>query len=87
MKRWLLALLLCMALPVWGEVQFDDLSYEEKLGQTLVVFVDVDSAELVRPAIEAGKIGGVLIQWGTYSLEQTKELVKTLQSWAAKSPH
>ena len=87
MKRWLLAVLVFCTLPAWGTVQFDDLSYEEKLAQTLVVFVDVDSAELVRPAIEAGKIGGVLIQWGTYSLEQTKELVNTLQSWAAKSPH
>ena len=87
MRHWLAALLLIGALPVWGAVQFEDLSYEEKLGQTLVVFVDVDRAALVRPAIEAGKIGGVLIQWGTYSLEQTKELVKTLQGWAAKSPH
>ncbi len=87
MKRWLWPVLLFCAFPVWGTVQFEDLSYEEKLGQTLVVFVDVDSAELVRPAIEAGKIGGVLIQWGTYSLDETKKLVKTLQSWAAKSPH
>ena len=87
MRHWLAALLLIGALPVWGAVQFEDLSYEEKLGQTLVVFVDVDRAALVRPAIEAGKIGGVLIQWGTYSLEQTKELVKALQGWAAKSPH
>ena len=87
MKRWLWPVLFLCALPVWGAVPFEDLSYEEKLGQTLVVFVDVDSAEQVRPAIEAGKIGGVLIQWGTYSLAETKKLVEKLQSWAAKSPH
>ncbi len=80
-----LLLLLC-ALPLAAEPRFEELSYEEKLGQTLVVFVDVDSAELVRPAIESGKIGGVLIQWGNYSLEQTKKLVEKLQGWAAKSP-
>lgn len=68
-------------------VSFDELSFEEKLGQTLVAFVDVDSAELVRPVIESGKIGGVLIQWGNYSLPQTEALVIKLQKWAQKSPH
>ncbi len=89
MKHWLWAVAsLLLAGPLGAAApQFDDLSYEEKLGQTLVVFVDVDSAAQVRPAIEAGKIGGVLIQWGNYSLQQTKELVAKLQSWAAKSPH
>ena len=79
-------LLLC-ALPLTAATRFEDLSYEEKLAQTLVVFVDVDSASLVRPAIEQGKIGGVLIQWGNYSLQQTQQLVEKLQGWAAKSPH
>ncbi len=69
------------------EVRFEDLSLEEKLGQTLTVFVDVDSAEIFRPVIESGKVGGVLIQWGNYSLAQTQNLITKLQSWAAKSPH
>ena len=68
-------------------VQFDDLSLEEKLGQTLVVFADIDSAEIFRPVIESGKVGGVLIQWGNYSLKQTKQLIDKLQGWAQKSPH
>ena len=68
-------------------VQFEDLSLAEKLGQTLVVFADIDSAEIFRPVIESGKVGGVLIQWGNYSLEQTKQLVDKLQGWAQKSPH
>lgn len=88
MKKLLLAVVCFMcALPLAAQTRFEDLSPEEQLGQTLVVFVDVDSAELVRPAIEQGKIGGVLIQWGNYSLAETKKLVDKLQTWTANSPH
>ena len=87
MKKLLLTVCLMCALPLAAQTRFEDLSPEEQLGQTLVVFVDVDSAELVRPAIEQGKIGGVLIQWGNYSLAETKKLVDKLQTWAANSPH
>lgn len=87
MKRILLGLLCMAAIPGWGAVSFDELSPQEQLGQTLVAFVDIDSAELVRPAIEQGKIGGVLIQWGNYSTRETRRLVNKLQGWAAKSPH
>lgn len=87
MKKLLLAVCLMCAWPLAAQTRFEDLSPEEQLGQTLVVFVDVDSAELVRPAIEQGKIGGVLIQWGNYSLAETKKLVDKLQTWAANSPH
>lgn len=86
-KKGLIYLLCLCALPVWGGTKFSDLSPQEQLGQTLVAFVDVDSAELVRPVIEQGKIGGVLIQWGNYSMRETRRLVNKLQSWAAKSPH
>lgn len=87
MKKLLAALLLAFPLSAAAAPRFEELSFEEKLGQTLVAFVDVDSAEQLRPAIETGKIGGVLIQWGNYSLEQTEELIAKLQTWAAKSPH
>lgn len=89
MKKLLLILFVFIVQPLLfsQEVEFSQLSDEEKLGQTLVAFVDIDSAEQVRPAIEAGKIGGVLIQWGNYSLAQTKILVEKLQGWAQKSPH
>ena len=87
MKKFLAALLCLAVLPLCAAVKFEDLSADEKLGQTLVAFVDVDSAELVRPAIEQGKLGGVLIQWGNYSFKETRRLVEKLQSWAAKSPH
>lgn len=73
--------------PQPPQVRFEDLSLEEKLGQTLVVFADVDSADIFRPVIESGKVGGVLIQWGNYSLEQTRQLIEKLQGWAQNSPH
>lgn len=87
MKNLLAALLLAFPLFPAAAVTFEELSFEEKLGQTLVAFVDVDSAEQLRPAIETGKIGGALIQWGNYSLAQTEELIVKLQRWAANSPH
>lgn len=77
--------------PAWAageaEVSFDDLSIQEKIGQTLTVFVDIDSAEQFRPVIESGQVGNVLIQWGNYSLAQTRQLIAKLQKWAAQSPH
>ena len=83
-----LALLLGIAPLGWSQrPTTPHLTLEEKLGQTLVAFVDIDSAELVRPVIESGQIGGVLIQWGNYSLAQTEALVKKLQRWAQKSRH
>ena len=87
MKKFLVLLLCFWVLPLRSAVQFEDLSADEQLGQTLVAFVDIDSAELVRPAIEQGRLGGVLIQWGNYSFRETRRLVDKLQSWAAKSPH
>ena len=87
MKNLLAAFLIAFPLFPAAAVTFEELSFEEKLGQTLVAFVDVDSAEQLRPAIETGKIGGVLIQWGNYSLAQTEELIAKLQRWAANSPH
>ncbi len=87
MKKWLVLGLYMFTLPLYSAVKFEDLSPQEQLGQTLVAFVDVDSAELVRPAIEQGKLGGVLIQWGNYSFKETRRLVDKLQGWAAKSPH
>ena len=89
MKKYLafLTVFFTLGAGLKAQTPFDQLSFEEKLGQTLVAFVDIDSAELVRPAIEAGKLGGVLIQWGNYSLQETQELIQKLQGWAEHSPH
>ena len=88
MRKWWCCLALLCACTAGGFADvFDELSDEEKVGQTLVVFVDIDSAEQVRPLIEEGKMGGVLVQWGNYSLSKTKKLIEKLQGWAQKSPH
>lgn len=68
------------------EIVFEDLSLQEKLAQTIFIATDIDTAYKYKSAIEKGLVGGVLIQWGNYSLEETKELIDKMQSWAKKSP-
>ncbi|MDR0953061.1 MAG: glycoside hydrolase family 3 protein, partial [Elusimicrobiota bacterium] len=68
------------------KISFKDLSLEDKLAQTIVVSTDIDNAARFKNAIQQGLVGGVLIQWGNYSLKQTKELIDKLQGWAASSP-
>lgn len=87
MKKLIAGLLLLFPVLLCAETKFEDLTPKQRLGQTLVIFVDIDSADRAREAIEKGLVGGVLIQWGNYSLEQTTRLINKLQSWAAKSPH
>ena len=70
-----------------AESIYKKLSLEEKLAQTIVIATDVDNADKYKEAIQAGLVGGVLIQWGNYSLNQTKKLIDKLQGWAQKSPH
>lgn len=69
-----------------SEISFEDLSLKEKLAQTIFIATDIDTANKYKSAIEKGLVGGVLIQWGNYSLEETKELIDKMQSWAKKSP-
>lgn len=68
------------------EITFQDLSLKEKLAQTIFIATDIDTASRYKNAIEKGLVGGVLIQWGNYSLEETKELIDKMQGWAKKSP-
>ncbi len=65
---------------------FEDLPLKYKLAQTIFVSADTDRAQRLKAPIEQGLVGGVLIQWGNYSLKQTKELVDKLQKWAQNSP-
>ena len=69
-----------------SEIVFEELSLKEKLAQTIFIATDIDTAHKYKNAIEKGLVGGVLIQWGNYSLEETKELIDKMQSWAKKSP-
>lgn len=66
---------------------YNKLSLEEKLAQTIVIATDVDNADKYKEAIQSGLVGGVLIQWGNYSLSQTKKIIDKLQGWAQKSTH
>lgn len=68
------------------DITFEDLSLQEKMAQTIFIATDVDTALRYKNAIEQGLVGGVLIQWGNYSLEETKELIDKMQSWAKNSP-
>ena len=76
----------CAAYSYAQPVAFENLTPAQKLAQTITIAVDIDIADKYQAAIEQGLVGGALIQWGDYSLEQTKSLVDKLQSWAAKSP-
>ncbi len=62
------------------------LSNEEKLGQLLMYPIDIDNAHKYKSAIKKGIIGNVIILWGSYSFDETKNLIKKLQGWAMKSP-
>ncbi|MDD4004007.1 MAG: glycoside hydrolase family 3 protein [Elusimicrobiaceae bacterium] len=66
---------------------FTTLSETEKIAQVLLVSMDYDEAEKYRPLIEKGLVGHVLLQWGNYSLEETRALTERLAAWAGKSPH
>ena len=88
MKKLFTALLLLFILqPAQAQKNFDELSLQEKIGQTLFVSADINNYEQLKPAITQGLVGGVLIQWGNYSREETKKLIKTLQNWAKESPN
>ncbi len=73
--------------PKTPEDIFKSLDIQAKLAQTIVIATDIDNADKYKDAIQKGLVGGVLIQWGNYSLQQTKKLIDKLQSWAQKSPH
>lgn len=72
-----------------GQAQksFEELSLQEKIGQTLFVYADTNTAEQIKEAVQKGLVGGVLIQWGNYSRQETKNLIHTLQTWAKQSPN
>ena len=87
-KKFLILICLCFAFyPAQAQKNFDELSLDEKIGQTLFVYADINNAERFKPYIQQGLIGGVLIQWGNYSREETKKFISSLQSWAKESPN
>ncbi|MBO4707525.1 MAG: hypothetical protein J5594_03075 [Elusimicrobiaceae bacterium] len=88
MKKFLLLVCLCFIFyPLQAQKSFDELTLNEKIGQTLFVYADVNNAERFELSIKKGLVGGVLIQWGDYSKEETKKLINKLQGWAKESPN
>ncbi|OGS10969.1 MAG: hypothetical protein A2285_06340 [Elusimicrobia bacterium RIFOXYA12_FULL_57_11] len=57
-------------------------SIEEKAAQLLIVSADTADISSAAAAARAG-LGGVQLQWGSYSLEETLELTEILQAEAA----
>ena len=67
-------------------INIKTLTSEEKLGQILMYPIDIDNTHKYKDAIKKGIIGNVIILWGSYSFEDTKNLIKKLQGWASESP-
>lgn len=87
-KKLLFTLCLCFVFcPLQAQKNFDELTLEEKIGQTLFVYADINNAERFKLPIQRGLVGGVLIQWGNYSKEETKKFINKLQGWAKESPN
>ncbi|MDD2806073.1 MAG: glycoside hydrolase family 3 N-terminal domain-containing protein [Elusimicrobiales bacterium] len=57
---------------------------EEKAGQLLIISAGADTSARAIKAAQAG-LGGVQLQWGSYSLEETRRLTERLQAAAARS--
>lgn len=79
MLKPLLTLLLAFPAAAYSEP-----TLEEKLSQLIMVAIDASEAPKIKEAVESG-LGGVQLQWGSYSLENTRALNADLQAWAAAS--
>ncbi|MCM2267291.1 MAG: glycoside hydrolase family 3 protein [Elusimicrobiales bacterium] len=60
-------------------------SIEEKAAQLLIAAADAADISTVTAAVKAG-LGGVQLQWGSYSLEDTRRLTAALQEAAPGAP-
>ncbi|OGR66352.1 MAG: hypothetical protein A2X30_10535 [Elusimicrobia bacterium GWB2_63_16] len=58
---------------------------EQKAAQLLIVSTEASDIAVASAAAASG-VGGIQLQWGSYSLEETRKLSETLQAAAARSP-
>ena len=79
-RLFLLASLLLPAFPLRAA----EPSIEEKAAQLLIVSAEASDISAATAAALGG-LGGVQLQWGSYSLEETRRLTETLQAAAAGS--
>ncbi len=77
----LLAFLLVPAARAWAA----EPSIEEKAAQLLIVSAEAADVSTAAAAAREG-LGGVQLQWGSYSLEETRRLADSLQAEAEASP-
>ena len=82
-SRRLTALLLILLPAV--RLRAAEPSIEEKAAQLLMVSAEAADISTAAAAARAG-LGGVQLQWGSYSLEETRKLTEKLQADAAASP-
>jgi beta-N-acetylhexosaminidase len=78
-RLWLLLLLA----PAFASAAAEP-SLEEKAAQLLIVSADASDISGAEAAARAG-LGGVQLQWGSYSLEETRRLTEKLQEAAQAS--
>ncbi|MBI4349992.1 MAG: hypothetical protein HY550_01005 [Elusimicrobia bacterium] len=79
-RRLLLAFLLLPA----AQLRAAGPSIEERAAQLLIVSAEASDISAATAAALGG-LGGVQLQWGSYSLEETRRLTETLQAAAAGS--
>ncbi len=78
-----LLLLASLLLPA-AQLRAAEPSIEEKAAQLLII--SAEAADIsAATAAALGGLGGVQLQWGSYSLEETRKLTETLQAAAAGS--
>ncbi|MBI4051414.1 MAG: glycoside hydrolase family 3 protein, partial [Elusimicrobia bacterium] len=60
----------------------ENLSLEDKVGQILMVRTGYEDIKNFKQDLKAGRVGGVLLQWGRFSEEDTRNTIEQLQKWA-----
>lgn len=86
-KNFIFAVIAVCFAPFCAQaLEFDDLSLDAKIAQVLMPAMDYNELEEYSKYIEEDLIGLMLLQWGSYSISETKELTDKLQEAAQRSP-
>ncbi len=78
-------LLLCAALALRPAASCAQPTLEQKAAQLLIVSYDSSELDQAETAARGG-VGGIQLEWGSYSLEKTREATEKLQRAAAAAP-
>ena len=81
----LLSAAVLLLLSPWNSVSAQaPLSLEDKVGQLLMISIDAAEVAKATAALTHG-LGGIQLQWGSYSLEDTRRLTEELQRGALEN--